>query len=110
MTELFSIDPAPVFSAPAAITGPGGERRALLVVWRHKTRTALAAWLASRETRAETLEAEADMLLEVMDGWDNADAPFDRAALIDLLNNYHRASHELLLAYVDGLHGARLGN
>ena len=104
---LFSVDPAPTFTSPVQITAPGGEKRALLVTYRHKGKAALAEWRKSVETRPP--EEEADILLEIITDWQAAET-FNRPALERLLDGHYGAAQELYLAYLAGLSGARLGN
>lgn len=104
---MFRLDPAPTFDHPVSIPMPGGEAQTLGVTWTHKTRRALRDWLA--RVKAAEDGTEADILMEIMAGWD-ADRAFGRDALDALLQNYPAAQNALLLGYMEGLTGARLGN
>lgn len=105
---LFQLEPAPTFVWPVGLTAPGGGKRILDLVYRYKTREDAKAWRQA----ALSAEAgrEADCLLEIVAGWENADAAFDEAAFRALLNGWHGAAEEIFVAYFEGLRGARSGN
>jgi len=110
MADLFTLDPAPTFTWPVRLTAPGGQARELVVEYRAKTRTDLKAWLEKAKSTPHGIEADADILMEIMIGWESCAEPFSREALMRLLDGHYNADSELLSGYLDGLSGARRGN
>lgn len=109
---MFKINPAPTFRAKVQLTVAGSEAPATIdVEFRHKSRTALLAWLAGMGQRAN-----AEVLGEIIVSWngpmDDAGAavPYSAAALDQLLDNYPQSAHELFEAYRKALGESRAKN
>ena len=105
MAAVFKLNPAPTFRAVVDIPVPGGEPLGLECEFRHQTRAALKDWIGTFAGRDE-----ADVLMDIVAGWHNADAGFSRDALDLLLQNYAQAGTAILARYTAELTGARLGN
>lgn len=106
--DLFVIDPAPTFTHPVKISAPGGVVRELQVCYRHMGKSALRDWRASIAGRPSS--EEPDVLMEIINGWENAAEAFSRDSLVRLMDNHYHAGEELVIGYLEGLTGARLGN
>ena len=109
---MFKLNPAPEFVAPALLSAYGqDERQELQVRWRHKSHTALQAWLESGRERTSLEfvgEVVADMIgLVDANGQGVAYSP---AVLAELLDNFHHAGSELIEAYIAALQEGRRKN
>jgi hypothetical protein len=109
---MFNLVPTPTFSAPVPLSVPGlADPLEVRVTFRHKTREALAKWLADAGQRAD-----GDMLHDVITEWTGmADeqgepVPYSRTALETLLDNYPAARGELFAVYVSELSKSKRKN
>ena len=109
---MFKLNPAPEFTAPALLSAYGEDaRQELQVRWRHKSHTALQAWLESGRSR-ERLDFIAEVVADVT-GLVDADGlpvPYTPAVLAELLDNFHSAGSELIEAYIQALQEGRRKN
>ena len=109
----FSLIPNPTFSLTASIPRAGAEDGQLTFTFRHKTleelRTMDEKLQKAAEGKKETVEPQADYLIEIVDGWALPD-DFNRENVITLLKNYPRAFDSIGLAYTKELMGIREKN
>lgn len=99
---MFQIDPAPTFDAVAPLSVPGKpDPVEVVVTWRHKRKTAIAAWISGARGRTDV-----EILGEVIEGWtgmqdkQGADVPYSALALSNLLENYPAAKDDLFRTYL----------
>jgi hypothetical protein len=109
---MFQLDPSPTFEVSVPISTPGkAEGLPLTVTYRHKRKTAIAAWIASARGRTDL-----EILGEVIDGWSavhNAkgeDVPYSTDALGTLLDNFPAAKDDLFANYLRELTEAKRKN
>ena len=109
---MFKLNPAPEFVAPALLSAYGqDQRQELQVRWRHKSHTALQAWLESGRNRTP-LEFVGEVIADVT-GLADADGQpvaYTPAVLAELLDNFHSAGSELIEAYIAALQEGRRKN
>jgi hypothetical protein len=116
---MFCIDPDPTFTAPVAITLPGGQRTGTIsLTFRPLGRRELAGWLADAidPTADARVRSDAEYLARVVVGWadvrdaEGREVPFGVAMLEDLLNRYPTAGGEIHRAYLAALTEAAAKN
>ena len=109
----FSLIPNPTFCVTASIPRAGAEDGQLTFTFRHKTleelRTMDEKLQKAAEGKKETVESQADYLIEIVDGWALPD-DFNRENVITLLKNYPRAFDSIGMAYTKELMGIREKN
>lgn len=105
MGNIFKINPEPTFRSVVSIPVPGADPMDLELEFRHKTKDELKAFFTGFEGRDDI-----DCLMEVVAGWHNCEAQFNRETLSDLLQNYPRANTAILGKYAAETVGSRLGN
>jgi Phage tail assembly chaperone len=94
----------PTFSAQVAIPVAGGAPVAVEFIFKHRTKTELDAFIASRADKSN-----AETLLDMVQGW-NLDEPFNAANVDLLLENYIGTAVVAYHAYVDELVKTKLKN
>lgn len=94
----------PTFKAKVGVPVAGGSPVEVEFVFKHRTKTALETWVASRAERSD-VESVTDMA----SGWELAEE-FNAANVETLIENYGGAGLAIFKAYVDQLVQARLGN
>jgi hypothetical protein len=102
----FKLKPNPTFERAVKIPAPDGEQ-VLVMVFKHKRRDELKAYF---ERAAQADVADATAILEIVDGWKDADVPFSPEAVADLVQNYYGAVPAIFDAYVAGLMQAKEKN
>ncbi|AQW29527.1 phage tail assembly chaperone [Ralstonia syzygii subsp. celebesensis] len=108
---MFSINPKPTFAAEVAIPVAGGGTEKLQLVFKHKTRDEVKAFFAQAGAGAGADDqSDADVLLEIVAGWEDVDVPFSREALDQLVQNYPSAPRAIFDTYLAELTGQRRGN
>ena len=106
----FKINPNPTFWHPCQITVPGEEKPATVKVeFRHKTKEQLSDFFERIKT-TETPLTDADLLEEVIVGWEVEDSPYSVENLKALLNNYPASGMELAMQYTAALTESRRKN
>lgn len=106
----FKINPAPTFWHPCQITVPGQETPATVKIeFRHKTKEQLTAFFDRIKTTDHPL-SDADLLEEVIVGWEVEDTPYSAENLKALLNNYPASGMELAMQYTAALTESRRKN
>lgn len=95
---------APTFRAKVGIPVAGGSPVPVEFVFKHRTKTELEQFMASRAGASDL-----DSVLEMAEGWDLSE-PFDREGVELLLENYGGAALALYVAYVDELLQAKRKN
>lgn len=101
----FVLAHAPTFPAEVEIHPAGvGAAVKLAVVFRHKRKSDLGKWIESLKDRPA-----ADALDEVIESWD-ADKPYSKEALVDLIEDWPNPADALIHGYLQALTGARLKN
>ncbi|WP_247538437.1 phage tail assembly chaperone [Ralstonia pseudosolanacearum] len=106
---MFSINPKPTFTAEADIPLAGGGTEKLQLVFKHKTRDEVKAFFEHVSAGADD-QSDADVLLEIVAGWEDVDVPFSREALDQLVQNYPSAPRAIFDTYLGELTGQRRGN
>lgn len=104
---MFQIDPNPTFTADADIPVAGGGTSKLTLVFKHKTKDEAREYFSRTSTDGED---DVGALLEIVEGWEDVDAPFSREALDRVLQNYPGAPRAIFGAYLAELMGQRRGN
>lgn len=94
----------PTFKAKVGIPVAGGEPVEVELIFKHRTKKDLEAFIASREGKDDT-----DTFMEMVEGW-NLDEPFNRENAETLLQNYIGAALEIFRAYLDELVKAKQKN
>lgn len=94
----------PTFKAKVGIPVAGGSPVAVEMVFRHRTKKELEAFMLSREGKDDV-----ETFLEMVDGWELSD-DFNRENVTLLLENYIGAALETFRVYVDQLVQARIKN
>lgn len=109
---MFKLIPNPTFAVDVHLSVPGqAEPSTLQITYRHKNKTALAAWLAPAPGTTD-----AALLGEVIADWsgvldgDGRPVPYSPAALEELLHNHPTAAPELHRAYLRELTESRRKN
>lgn len=99
-----SLSAAPTFVAKVGIPVAGAEPAMVELTFRHRTRSALSAWLEQGKDRADV-----DAILDLASGWDLPDE-FNRDNVETLVQNYIGAPAVLVDFYIKELTKAKLGN
>jgi len=115
---MFKITPNPTFKATVAIPVHGGDAQELVVLFRHKDETELDEFYSRLELHGKKhaktvkarIECDADVLLEFMADWEDADEEFCRESLIKLISNYKAAARCFLKTYETEMHQAAIKN
>lgn len=98
----------PTFKAKVKIPAPGGDSLEFTGEFKHRTKDQLDAFFTPAE--AEQRKGDVDDILAMVVGWDLADEPFSRDAVVLLVQNYHAAPRVIAETYIRELTQARLGN
>lgn len=111
---MFHLDPAPTFTADAALSVPGQAEPARLTIhWKHLSRDKLTEWI---DALSASKLSDVDGLAQVIAGWEGVvdqqgqEVPYSIDRLRALLCGYHIAGAELVRAYVRALTESRVGN
>ncbi|VGO07854.1 hypothetical protein AMB3_2991 [plant metagenome] len=107
-TVAFSINPAPAFEAAVSIPRAGGEPAVITLVFQHKSRADLEAYLL-RAGKADA-DQEGALLTEIVAGWSGVAEPYSEEHLGMLLANYPGAAKAVITAYLEELTQARRKN
>lgn len=109
---MFQLDPSPTFDVQVPISVPGkAQPLDLSVSFRHKRKTAIAAWINTARGRTDV-----EILGEVIESWSGVhnakgeDVPYSVAALTTLLENYPAAKDDLFQVYLRELTEAKRKN
>lgn len=100
------LEPNPTFDAPVSIPRPGLDPVDVRFTFRHRTRSAVLAWI---ESIGKDQKADIDQVMDVASGWELDDA-FTREHVEALCENYGGASRAILETYLRELRGAREKN
>lgn len=103
---MFKLEPSPTFRATVAITVPGGDSQPLKVQFKHKTRSALQAFLDDASGRIDA-DMLSDMIASVED---KEEGQSDANFLAQLTENFPAAANDLLRAYLKELTESRVKN
>lgn len=95
---------APTFKAKVGIPVAGGEPVEVLFTFKHRTKTALDAWIKDR-----TNKSDADAFMDMVEGWDLEDT-FNAENVEVLLQNYIGTALATYRVYVDQLVQSKLKN
>lgn len=102
---MFELDPKPTFPSTVQITRPGRESLPLPVVFRHKTKTQLQAWLR------DTSQGDMEMALDVIDSVPDKGADQTLTAFLEkLFESYPAAALDVYLTYRHELTQSRVKN
>lgn len=108
---MFKLHPNPTFTAKVQITVAEGPPAVIDVTFKHKGRTALAAFMLEARGRPH-----AEVLAEIIADWSGPlddkgePVPYGEAALAQLVDNYGAAGDEMLGAYGKALLESRVKN
>lgn len=94
----------PTFPATVAVPVAGGAAVVVEFIFRHRTKTELDAFIASRADKSN-----AETMLDMVQGW-NLDEPFNAANVDLLLENYIGTAVVAYHAYIDELVKTKLKN
>ena len=94
----------PTFKAKVAVPVAGGPDVPVEFVFKHRTKTALDAWIGSRADKGD-----AESFMEMIEGWDLEDV-FSRESVDTLLENYIGTALATYRVYVDELVKAKVKN
>ena len=94
----------PTFKAKVGVPVAGGPDVPVEFIFKHRTKTALDAWIGSRADKGD--EAS---FLEMVEGWDLEDA-YSRESVHTLLENYIGTALATYRAYIDQLIKAKIKN
>ncbi len=103
---MFKLQPAPTFRAKVKIPVPGSASVPVEIEFRHKTKSALQAYLE----RAKTEENDLASLEEIIVSWSGFEAEYSRELLALLIDAFPGAAVAIAAAYTRELTDARLGN
>lgn len=95
----------PVFTVPVEIPTTTGKPEIVKISFRHKTKDAYLEWLKSLEGKPEV-----DGLFEIVDGWSEVAADFNKENLAKVLQNYQAAALAIYGTYGDALVHGRVKN
>lgn len=101
MSQKFKLKANPTFSAPIKIAAPGGEEQILNVIFRHKRTADAEAWIKRSDG-----DQRHGALMEVIEGWDAEDFPFNADNLTELMQEQPGSGQSLTIGYYSALHGA----
>lgn len=103
---MFKLVPNPTFVGVVKVPVPGAKPADLKLIFKHKKRDEVANFFK----RAASSDAKDEIMLEIVDGWQEVDAEFSPEALRELLQNYHGAIQSIFDTYLSELSQARKGN
>lgn len=109
----FRYVPNPTFPATVQITVPGAAAPAPLeVVFKHKSRKEAEAWFASIDKSTLDIDVVAEIVADMpgLEDEQGQPVPYSREVLARLLDEYHIAGLEILLAYRTALRESRAKN
>ena len=95
---MFVLQPNPTFKKDVTIPTPGGSEQVLTLVFKYRDADELAALTASLGDEANPRE-DLDILLDMVAGWEDVDAKFNKEAFAKLLKNYPLAKREIFESY-----------
>jgi hypothetical protein len=102
---LFKLDPNPTFQATVQITVPGGGSRPLAVVFRHKTKSQLATWIADGK------QSDLDMAIEIVESVPDKEEGLTLQEFFQqLFENYPAAALDMYFTYRRELTESRAKN
>jgi hypothetical protein len=102
---MFKLNPDPTFKADVEIPVPGQGKGKITITYRYKNAEQMADYMG----RLKEL-GDIGSIMEIVEGWDGPDAPFDETAIKLLAKNYNGSVLLIYQRYVDELTKARLGN
>ncbi len=106
-TQVFSLTAPPTFAATVDVPRPGDEPAKLRLIFRHKTKEDLNAWLDS----GKDAKSDAEWVGVIVAGWEGVSAEYSPEALAVLFSNYHRPAVEAIVdKYLSELTEVRRGN
>ncbi|MCE3262616.1 MAG: hypothetical protein K0R43_1695 [Pseudoduganella sp.] len=71
--------------------------------------TSIDLGMPEADMQARKTESQADFILGALDGW-NLDIPFDREAVVQLVDEVPQAAQTIIAAYREAMTEGRLGN
>ena len=110
---MFKLNPAPEFTAPALLSAYGEDaRQEVQVRWKHKSESALRAWLQKGLTGPGKADFFEEVIVDITGLVDAENQPvtYSRKVLEQLLDDFHHAGSELVDAYIEALQGKRRKN
>ena len=106
---MFKLQPNPTFKKTVSIPVPGEEAVAVTFIFKHMGRKAFKKFYESL-TSTKSNREDADVLLEIVEGWEGVDGDFNKENLDLLLDNYFGSAMAILEAYQAALVEAREKN
>lgn len=92
---MFKLIADPTFEAEVQVPRPGQEAVPLKLVYRHRARDELKAWVESLKGRLDD-----ETVPEIVVGWHDVDAEFSKEALLQLLQQYPLAGQPIIERYL----------
>lgn len=102
---MFKLEPNPTFEATVRIPVPGGDAAPLRLVFKHRRKSEVQQLVEAAAGREDI-----DLVADIVAGWHDVDAPFDRKHLAALLDAYPAAAGAILQAWGAELSGAAAKN
>ena len=99
---MFVLKHDPVFTTDVTIPRADGKDGKLRLKFKHKDREALKSFM--EELSAEgSKRSDLEVLLEIVAGWEEVDAPFTKDNFDALLKTFHGSATAIFNAYVPAL-------
>jgi hypothetical protein len=103
---MLKLKPNPTFMAKVDIPAPGGNV-SIKVEFRHMTRDEYKAFI---EAEGKSKRTDEEALMDIMRGWANVDAEFNKDNVAELCQQYHAAPRAIVEAFIRELTQFKLGN
>lgn len=105
---MFKIQPNPIFDATIAIPVPGGGESKLKLKFKRLGKKALRELFAELESAAKDAKEvnDADVLMNILDGWSDVDVEFNKESVEQLCDNYPGAVNAIVSSYSSKMFGA----
>jgi hypothetical protein len=103
---MLKLNAAPTFTSTVKIPSPTGDAT-IKVTFKHMTKDAYADFIKKER---ELARSDEDALMDIVEGWVDVDAEFNRENVKLLCQNYHGAGTAIVEAYVTQLTQVRRGN
>ena len=103
---MLKLTPNPTFTVPVKIPAPTGDTQ-IKVMFKHMTKDAYAAFIKQEREQARSDE---EALMDIVVGWEDVDAEFNRENVRELCQQYHGAGSAIVEAFITQLTQYRRGN
>ena len=107
----FRLVPQPTFEFEVEIPVPGSDPQVLILIGRHKGKKAVMELQSNLLAEdGKTPPSDVEVLTEILAGWVNVEAEFNKEAIEQLLDNYPKANSIIYSAYALALMEGREKN